>query len=81
MTARRLAFNTWLTEPQRVGRLDPVGALARDVLSDSCWPTLARTALEDLEKHLRQHRAPKGVLAALAEAHDEWRRGRGCCVR
>lgn len=65
-----LRFNAWLDA--QLGRLDPVGQLARDALADSCWPRATGATLEDFQAHLRFHAAPEGAIEALEAACSEW---------
>ncbi len=65
------AFNSWLFD--QLGRLDAVGQLSRDAVSDRCWPTAARAPLDVLARRMREHRAPAGAKTALRAAHLEWR--------
>lgn len=69
-------FIRWLA--LQTGRNDRIGDLARDTLTDSCWPNQASNpSMRDLARHMHIIHGvdwvdPDGAMSALFAAYQEW---------
>lgn len=65
-----MTFNQWLSN--QTTRRDPIGDLARDVKTDSEWPS--RKTLAGLQSYLEKQHAGEGAIKALKAAWQEWQK-------
>jgi hypothetical protein len=70
-------FRAWLEG--QTERVDGIGGMAREVVSDTCWPagpmsvgSLNQRTIEPLVLHLEKHPGPPERVVALVEALIEW---------